>query len=1085
MNRATGVGVTGLFLRDGRTLWPAAVTAIAAALASPAYAQTANVTPATVNVLNLLSPFLSLDSTTIGQQTLKTDLTQAVAINQNASSVAVLNNNYSTATLAALAISDENSLGTASTTLYGTTTAVGPAANLAGALPTQNTTSFGTLYNGSQQYGAFGSVLGPAYVAAVNPASPTLTKTITLLTTAFNFTGNALATGDSQVAKFYFSNGTIDGTTKAVAPTGSTLPTYTLTSPSTTLPNTKNSVYDIAYGVSNTQTGQNAYGDSHPYQTHTSGDPGASYTLYDPTVQTAVNTTTYPHAVNPDKPSSNPSFPSSHMAYSTTDGILLGILAPQLYQSTLLRASEIGESRIVVGVHYPTDIIASRSYVTYDLAQYLSNPAYINNAAVTGTAVNLPSLVTAAEGEIQTQLGQAAVSAGCGTSFATCATSSANVNPYAPSAANAAVYAARLTYGLPTLTFAQAPQEAAPAGGPDASILLATIYGGSTSAAQVLAPNGGIDGKLSTNTINQIIVNTETNALAAFYGTSLSYWSRLNLYAAIGYFSGVTGSLALQSSDVVTEPVTVASGGVLGGTGSVIGATTVLSGGELAPGGFNAAGQPATPGTLTITGNLTLNPGATYGVEIGSTASLANVSGTATLSGATVAANFGLGSTVARQYTIVSAGSVNGTFGTLTNVGLPTNFTDTLSYDPTHAYLNLGLNFAQSGALSTNEANVGSALSGYFSRAGAIPMTYAALGPNGLAQASGEVATGTQRATFNVMNRFIDAFFDGVGVGDKSLIGERANPYGQLAYADPPLALQKSPAFAAMPSQKAFTPSWSVWAQSYGGSETVDGNGATGSNTITDQAYGMMVGADYRATPDTLFGFGLGGAGTQFGLSNGMGSGRSDLAQAGAYGVHSFGSAYIAAATAYSYQSVTTNRSVTAAAGNTLQGKFNANTLAGRVELGERLATPYGAISPYAALQVTSLFLPSYGETSSTGSPLFVLDYASQTVTDPRSEIGVRVDKSFALPNAALTLSGRLAWAHDFDTNARATATFQSLPGANFVVNGAAPAADSALVSVGAKAAFANGFALEGRFEGEFAANVRSFGGLGTLSYTW
>jgi uncharacterized protein with beta-barrel porin domain/membrane-associated phospholipid phosphatase len=1053
-----------------------AATAIAAALASPAYAATANVSPATVNVINLLSPFLTLDSTTVGQETLQADLSQAVAINQNAASVALLNNYYSTAGLGALAISDENSLGTASTTLYGTTIAVGPAANLAGALPTQNTTAYGTLYNGSQQYGAFGSVLGPAYVAAVNPSSPTLPNTILLLTTAFNFTGNSLSTGDSQVAKFYFANGTWNGTTAAVAPVGYTLPTYS------GLPNTTNSVYDEAYGVTNAETGQNQYGDSHPYQTYTD-IPGATYTLYDPTVKTATATK---GAVNPDKPSSNPAFPSSHMAYAMTDAILLGILAPQTYQSLLVRASEIGESRIVVGVHYPTDIIASRAFVSYDLAQYLSNPAYINNAAVTGTAVNLPSLVTAAEGEIQTVLGSAAVSAGCGTSFATCATSSANVNPYAPSAENAAVYAARLTYGLPTLSFAQAPQEAAPAGGPDASILLATVYGGSTSAAQTLAPNGGMDGSLQTSTINQIIENTETNALAAFYGTSLSYWSRLNLYGAIGYFSGVTGSLALQSSDVVDEPVTVASGGVLGGTGTIVGATTVQSGGVLAPGGFNASNQPATPGTLTINGALTLNAGSTYTVQVGSTASLANVSGVATLGGAAVTANFVPGSSFAKQYTIVSAGSVVGTFGTLTNVGLPANLVDTLSYnDPTQAYLNLSLNFSQSGALNGNEANVGAALSDYFSSTGAIPTTYAALGPNGLAQASGELATAPQRATFSAMNSFIGAFFDGVGVGDDGLIGQRANPNGPLFYDDPTPPTHKSAALAAISPQNAFTPSWSVWAQSYGGSETIGGDGATGANSATDQVYGMMVGADYRAAPDTVLGFGFGGAGTNFGLANAMGSGRSDLGQAGVYGVRNFGSAYIAAAAAFGFQSVTTNRTVTAAPGNSLQAKFNAETLAARAEAGERFVTPYGAVTPYAALQLTGLFLPSYGETSSTGSPLFALNYASQTVTDTRFEVGGRINKAFALPDSVLTLSGRLAWAHDFDSNVSATATFQSLPGASFVVDGASPAANSALVSAGAAINWANGVSFDVAFDGEFSANVQSYAGHGTLRRTF
>ena len=71
-----------------------------------------------------------------------------------------------------------------------------------------------------------------------------------------------------------------------------------------------------------------------------------------------------------------------------------------------------------------------------------------------------------------------------------------------------------------------------------------------------------------------------------------------------------------------------------------------------------------------------------------------NVTGTATLGGATVNACFAPGSYVAKQYTILNAaGGVSGTFGPLVNTNLPSGFKSSLSYDANNAYLNLALNF--------------------------------------------------------------------------------------------------------------------------------------------------------------------------------------------------------------------------------------------------------------------------------------------------------------------------------------------------------------------------------------------------------
>jgi uncharacterized protein with beta-barrel porin domain len=64
-------------------------------------------------------------------------------------------------------------------------------------------------------------------------------------------------------------------------------------------------------------------------------------------------------------------------------------------------------------------------------------------------------------------------------------------------------------------------------------------------------------------------------------------------------------------------------------------------------------------------------------------------------------------------------------------------------------------------------------------------------------------------------------------------------------------------------------------------------------------------------------------------------------------------------------------------------------------------------------------------------------------------------------------------------------AVFQTLPGASFIVNGALPAKDSALVSAGAEYRLANGLTLLGKFDGEFASRSSTYAGTGALRYSW
>ncbi|MBK5656537.1 MAG: autotransporter domain-containing protein [Rhizobium sp.] len=770
------------------------------------------------------------------------------------------------------------------------------------------------------------------------------------------------------------------------------------------------------------------------------------------------------------------------------------MLVPERYGQMLTRASEYGNSRIVLGVHYPLDIIAGRVLASYDVAQMLNNnPAYVN-ATVNGvfgignvtTTSNFQTVFNAARTDVRNLL-----QAGCGTDIATCVASGAP-DRFSNLAQDKADYTARLTYGLPTLSFTQAPREAAPAGGPDASILLATVYGGDSAAAKAITPSGGMLGSLSTNTINQILVNTETNAIAPFYGTALSYWARLDLVSAATYFQGVTGTLSLASSDVVTTNVTVANGGTLGGTGTVA-ATTVQSGGAL-QGGSN--GQ----GTLKINGSLAFQSGALYLVQatatsIGST----SVTGTATLTGAGVQVASPTNSFKFNQVqTILTAAGLNGT--TFSSLTLPAGIVGSLGYTANAVTLTMNSSLGQINGLNVNQKSVANALDSAFNGGAATGTLSAIFNGNvaqNLQQAAGESATGAQQTTFNAMSQFMsvmtDPNLDGRGAPAVPVGASQyaADDGDALAYASGGKRRSQGErdAYAAIyrkaPPLAVYEPRWSVWAAGFGGSQSTDGSATLGSNSTTSSIYGTAVGADYRISPNTLAGFALAGGGTTFSVANALGNGRSDLFQAGAFIRHFEGPAYITAALAYGWQDITTNRTVTIAGLDQLRANFNANAWSGRLEGGYRYATPWMGVTPYAAGQFTTFDLPAYAEQVITGTNAFAQAYNAKTVTATRSELGLRTDKSFLVQDGILTLRGRAAWAHDFNTDRTVAAAFQTLPGASFVVNGAKPASDLALVTGSAEMKWRNGFSVAATFEGEFSDITTSYAGKGVVRYSW
>nr|WP_245502200.1 autotransporter-associated beta strand repeat-containing protein [Bradyrhizobium betae] len=143
--------------------------------------------------------------------------------------------------------------------------------------------------------------------------------------------------------------------------------------------------------------------------------------------------------------------------------------------------------------------------------------------------------------------------------------------------------------------------------------------------------------------------------------TGSSIWSLTGTSTYAGPVTVNGGTLAVNGDLSSASSLTVNAGGTLGGNG-ILG-SVAINGGTLAPGN--------SIGTLTMA-SLTMTAASTYLVEVSpASADRVDVTGSATLGGATVRAVFAPGSYVAKQYTILHAGSLIGTFAGPVNTSRP------------------------------------------------------------------------------------------------------------------------------------------------------------------------------------------------------------------------------------------------------------------------------------------------------------------------------------------------------------------------------------------------------------------------------
>jgi autotransporter-associated beta strand protein len=355
-------------------------------------------------------------------------------------------------------------------------------------------------------------------------------------------------------------------------------------------------------------------------------------------------------------PPTDGGYPSGHSAEATRDVIGMAYVLPERYQELMARGLELGESRILAGMHSPLDVIGGRVQ-----AQAVAAANLIAAGATTRSAA-----VTQAHATLEKATGTTDAT------FAAYAVSGTPANDrFADYATNKANTLRRLTYGMPQIGATNAPA-VVPKG---AEVLLET--------------------RLPYLNDAQRRVVLKTTEIASGYPVldDAEGWGRLNLFAAADGYAAFTGNVVVNmdaskggfnAADRWRNDIAGTGKLVKQGTGTLkLGGNNSWTGGAQVDGGtlealsntafgtgdvyVGAAGtlSSSAPGQLAIGGNYAQLDKGTLNITLGAgNAGTLAVKGTATIVGGTLHIRFASGFKPAAgtEYLVLSAASRKGVF---------------------------------------------------------------------------------------------------------------------------------------------------------------------------------------------------------------------------------------------------------------------------------------------------------------------------------------------------------------------------------------------------------------------------------------
>jgi len=519
----------------------------------------------------------------------------------------------------------------------------------------------------------------------------------------------------------------------------------------------------------------------------------------------------------------------------------------------------------------------------------------------------------------------------------------------------------------------------------------------------------------------------------------------------------------------------VSSGAELINQGGIAGSMTVDQGGVYAGGGtvggLNVNGTLVASkslGAAQVNGNLNMSRESTvaFGADADGGSATIKVSGNANLNGASLVVNASPGTYPWQsQYTVLQAGSISSTFGSVSSDYA--FLTPTLSYQPTR----VGLTYTRNDVAFTDYASTGNGNQAATSLASlgknnalynALLNTSTSSAGSAIEQLAGSsnanLTSATLSGTSQVGATMMSAM-QGMSSGSSLLVGMDDKDTPALAATGVPNAARN----LNDPNARG-----RVWLQGIGSYGKLDGE--HGSAGLEQRTKGSVLGVDWSLTP--LWRMGVLGGYSRTDLDSSGVDGKVNSWHVGAYAQRQDGPLALRLGAAYSNHDGESKRTVQFDGfSDRPKGNYDADSQQAFAELGYAMGSGRLNVEPFANLGYQRYHRDRYTEKGGAAA-LSVDDQSQDNVS---STFGVRLAQLSQLENGmSLTPRGSLGWRHTYGDVDSETRQAFVLGGSAFSVEGTALDRDSLMVEAGLDLGLSAHHTLSVGYNGELGSNSRN-----------